>query len=133
MIETWIWPRLIASVAFLCVTYIPLQIAAIWRQRGFGRVGAVLPLLVMVPMIYGACQPAAYRDGSLFGMYFFCPYLPVMLYLAALATGNTAQCVNCGQTILRRSFRGLPRICPHCGKDRKASASSGDPLGSDHS
>lgn len=101
--EPWKWQQLLGTVAFLGITYIPLQCVAIWKCRGIARVAAALPLLVMVPMIIGACRPTAYENGSLFGMFFVCPYLPVMIYLIAVSLAGTR----------------LPKVCPHCGHKRR--------------
>lgn len=118
--EPWIWDRMIWSVGLLCLTYLPLQIAAIWRQRGVSRIAAGLPMLFMVPLLVGACRPDAYRDGSLFGMYFYCPYLPVMFYLAVAVLSVPPYCPHCGKMLRRRSFQRLPADCPHCGGTRDA-------------
>lgn len=49
---------------------------------------AALPLPFMIPIIVAGFQPSAYRDGSLYGMYFYCPYLPAMIYLIGLCLGS---------------------------------------------
>jgi hypothetical protein len=115
--EPWIVERMLWNVGFLCATYVPLQVAALWRQRGINRIAAAAPLLFMVPMIIGACSPDAYRDGSLFGMYFFCPYLPAMLYLSIAALSAPKLCPHCGKLIRRGSFQRTPTTCPHCARD----------------
>ena len=83
--EPWIWKQMLWTVGFLSATYLPLQCVVLWRSRGATRVAAALPLLVMVPMIVAGLRPDAYRSGSLYGMLFFCPYLPAMIYLVAVS------------------------------------------------
>ncbi|MDZ4686111.1 MAG: hypothetical protein SH850_13670 [Planctomycetaceae bacterium] len=101
--EPWMWPQMLWTVGFLCVTYLPLQCVALWKCRGVARVAAALPILVMIPMLYGAVQPLNYDDGSLFGMYFVCPYLPAMIYLVAVSLAGPR----------------LPKVCPHCGHKQR--------------
>ena len=50
-------------------------------------------------MIIAGLQPAAYHSGSLYGMFFFCPYLPAMIYLVAVSSAGPR----------------VPKVCPHCG------------------
>jgi hypothetical protein len=112
--EPWIRERMIWNVGFLVLTYVPLQAIALWRQRGANRIAAAVPMLFMVPMIIGASSADAYRDGSLFGMYYYIPYAPAMLYLAIAALSAPKSCRLCGQPIRRRSFRQTPQVCPRC-------------------
>lgn len=112
--ESWIWDRMVKAVTFLLVTYVPLQAFALWRQRRGYRFATAAPLLVMVPMIVGACTPGAYRDGSLFGMNYIFFYLPSMLYLIAAAISPPKLCPQCGRPISRRSFQRAPAVCRHC-------------------
>ncbi len=82
--EAGIWKDMLWTVGFLCVTYLPLQFIALRTCRGAARITAALPLLVMVPMIICGLQPSNFRDGSLYKLGFFCPYLPAMVYLVAV-------------------------------------------------
>jgi hypothetical protein len=102
------------AVGFLLVTYVPLQAFALWRQRRGYRIATAAPLLVMVPVIAGACTPGAYRDGSLFGMNYIFFYLPSMLYLTVAAISPPKLCPQCGRPISRRSFQRTPAVCRHC-------------------
>ncbi len=86
--ESWIWSRMLRAMGFLCATYLPLQGFALWKTRGLRRVMAALPLPFMIPIIVAGFQPSAYRDGSLYGMYFYCPYFPAMFYLIGLCLGS---------------------------------------------
>jgi len=104
--EPWMWQQMLWTVGFLCVTYLPLQCVALWKCRGVARVAAALPLLVMIPMLYGALQPLNYHDGSLFGMFFVCPYLPAIIYLVAVSLARPR----------------LSKVCPHCGHKRQATS-----------
>lgn len=112
--ESWIWDRMARAVGFLLVTYVPLQAFALWRQRRGYRIATAAPLLVMVPVIAGACTPGAYRDGSLFGMNYIFFYLPSMLYLTVAAISPPKLCPQCGRPISRRSFQRTPAVCRHC-------------------
>lgn len=112
--ETWIWHRMIRHVGFLLVTYFPLQTFALWRQRRGFPIATAAPLIVMVPMIAGACTPGAYRDGSLFGMNYIFFYLPSMLYLAGAAIWPPVLCPRCGKPISRSSFQRGPAVCRRC-------------------
>ncbi len=93
---------------------------------------AALPLLFMVPMIVAGLQPSAYRSGSLYGMFFFCPYLPAMIYLVAVASVGPRVpkvCPHCGHKPKTKSFRiaSSTANCEKCGKDlleRAAGAST---------
>jgi hypothetical protein len=76
------------TVGFLGITYVPLQCVVLWKCRGAARVAAALPLLFMVPMIIAGLQPSAYHSGSLYGMFFICPYLPAMIYLVAVSSAG---------------------------------------------
>lgn len=102
--EPWMWKQMLWTVGFLGITYVPLQCVVLWKCRGAARVAAALPLLFMVPMIVAGLQPSAYRSGSLYGMFFFCPYLPAMIYLVAVASVGPR----------------VPKVCPHCGHKPKA-------------
>lgn len=112
--ESWIWDRMVRSVGFLLVTYVPLQAFALWRQRRGYRFATAAPLPVMVPMIAGAFTPGAYRDGSLFGMNYIFFYVPSMLYLAGAAIRPPKLCPKCGRPISRRSFQHGPAVCQRC-------------------
>lgn len=127
--EPWKLQELLWTVAFLGITYIPLQCIAIWKCRGVMRVAAGLPLLVMIPMFVGAVQPLNYDTGSLYGMFFVCPYLPAMLYLIAVSLAGTRLpkiCPHCGHKRRIKSFQmtGASAKCEHCGKDMSDSAAS---------
>jgi hypothetical protein len=51
------------------VTYIPLQLAAIWAVRHpITRLAAALPMLKMLPVIIGGTKAYSYQDGSLYGI-----------------------------------------------------------------
>jgi len=106
--------QMLWNIGFLLATYGPLQVAAIWRQTGSHRVAAAAPLLVMVPMIVAAALPSSYADGSLFGMYYFVPYLPAMLYLIVAVLNVPRSCQQCGRPVQRRSFQSTPPLCPDC-------------------
>jgi len=119
--EPWIWKRMLWTVGFLCVTYLPVQFVALRQLRGVSRVAAALPLLFMVPMIYVGLQPATYRDGSLYGMYFICPYLPTMIYLLAVSYTDSRRpnvCPHCGHKARVKSFQMTrsATICEKCGQ-----------------
>ena len=97
--EPWMWKQMLWTVGLLGITYVPLQCVVLWKCRGAARVAAALPLLFMVPMIIAGLQPSAYHSGSLYGMFFICPYLPAMIYLVAVSSAGPR----------------IPKICPHCG------------------
>ncbi len=59
----------------------------------------------MVPMIICGLQPSNFRDGSLYKLGFFCPYLPAMVYLVAVLVDP------------RR-----PKVCPHCGRKTRVTS-----------
>ena len=120
--ELWKWQQLLWTAGFLGVTYIPLQIVAIWKCRGVARVAAALPLFVMVPLLVGAVQPVNYDTGSLFGMFCVCPYLPAMIYLSAVSLAGTQLpgiCPHCGHKTPVKSFQMTrsSSLCENCGKD----------------
>ena len=97
--EPWMWKQMLWTVGFLGITYVPLQCVVLWKCRGAARLAAAFPLLFMVPMIIAGLQPAAYHSGSLYGMFFICPYLPAMIYLVAVSSLGPR----------------IPKVCPHCG------------------
>ena len=70
--------------AFLLLTYGPLQMAALVCCKRWLCAAAALPLIVMVPIIISGADPNSHRDGSLYGLFIYFPYLPVMFYLAAI-------------------------------------------------
>lgn len=73
------------TMGFMLITYVPLQVAAIvMMKRLLWRIAAALPLIPMLPVIYAGLTPDAYRDGSLYGLVFYFPYAPAMVYLAIL-------------------------------------------------
>ena len=112
--------QMLWNVGFLCVTYAPLQILALWRCRGARRVFATLPLLPMVLMIGGALQARSYQDGSLFGMNYFFFYGPSMLWLGAVLVDprRPFTCPHCGKQVPVKSFQFMRSKgpCLHCGK-----------------
>ena len=119
--EPWIWKQMLWTVGFLSATYLPLQCVVLWRSRGATRVAAALPLLFMVPMIVAGLRPDAYRSGSLYGMFFFCPYLPAMIYLVAVSCVGPRRpsvCPHCGHKLRVRSFRPVRSAdeCEKCGQ-----------------
>jgi hypothetical protein len=69
---------------FFLLTYGSLQVAAIVFCKGWLRAVAVLPLIVMVPIIISGANPRSHADGSLYGLVMYVPYLPVMIYLAVI-------------------------------------------------
>lgn len=75
---------------------------------------AALPLLFMVPMIIAGLQPSDYHSGSLYGMFFICPYLPAMIYLVAVSSVGPRipkVCLHCCHKTRFKSF------CAKCGND----------------
>ncbi len=71
------------AMTFVLVTYLPLQLIAVLVVRGMvWRCAATLPLIVMLPVIYGGFNPAAYRNGSLYGIVYYVTYAPAMVCLA---------------------------------------------------
>ena len=83
---------------------------------------AALPLLFMVPMIIAGLQPSAYHSGSLYGMFFICPYLPAIIYLVAVSSVGPRVpkvCPHCGHTTRIKSFQMTrsTTLCTNCGKD----------------
>jgi len=108
------------TVLFLLLTYGPLQVAALWRSTGWKRIAAALPLLVMTPLIVAGGNPNTHRDGSLYGLYIVCPFLPVLIYLMGILIDPHANkpCPHCGHVERVRSFRFLSKRgpCTNCGK-----------------
>lgn len=81
--EAQLWDLMFRTMRFMLVTYVPLQVAAIViMKRLTWRIVAALPLIPMLPVIYAGMNRDAYRDGSLYGLVFYFPYAPVMVYLA---------------------------------------------------
>ena len=81
--EAQLWDLMFRTMRFMLVTYVPLQVAAIVMMKRLPwRIVAALPLIPMLPVIYAGMDRDAYRDGSLYGLVFYFPYAPVMLYLA---------------------------------------------------
>ncbi len=77
--------------AFLLLTYVPLQIAAIWAvQHPAARIAAGLPIVPMFPVMITGLQPQTHRDGSLYGLLLMMVYVPAMLYLAAFLLSGLA-------------------------------------------
>ena len=104
-------------VGFLGITYVPLQCVVLWKCRGAARVAAALPLLFMVPMIIAGLQPSSYHSGSLYGMFFFCPYLPAMIYLIAVSSVGFPGCGTwpvSNRSKLPRLLSGFSFDCPTC-------------------
>ena len=120
--EPWMWKQMLWTVGFLGITYVPLQCVVLWKCRGAARVAAALPLLFMVPMIIAGLQPSAYHSGSLYGMFFICPYLPAMIYLVAVSSVGPRVpkvCPHCGHTTRIKSFKMTrsTTLCANCGED----------------
>ena len=116
--EPWMWKQMLWTVGFLGITYVPLQCVVLWKCRGAARLAAAFPLLFMVPMIIAGLQPAAYQSGSLYGMFFICPYLPAMIYLVAVASAGPRVpniCPHCGHKVRVKSFQ-MTRSSTHCAK-----------------
>jgi ribosomal protein L37AE/L43A len=127
--EPGIWKQMLWTVGFLCATYLPVQFLALRKLRGAARVAAAVPLLFMAPMIVAGLRPEAYRDGSLYMMYFGCPYLPVMIYLLAVSyldPRRPSVCPHCGHKTRVRSFQRARSAgpCAKCGKDLSGNATA---------
>ena len=133
--EPAIWNDMLSTVGLLCATYLPLQFIALWRCRGAARVAAALPLLVMLPLIVVGLQPSNYRDGSLYKLGFFCPYLPVMIYLVAVLVDprRPKTCPHCGHARRVASFQRMrsATCCDKCGKSPFESAAAAQTPASD--
>jgi hypothetical protein len=118
--EDWLVQLAIRTTVFWLVTYVPLQAVALWRCTGWKRLAASLPLLPMAPILIAGANPNAHRDGSLYGMYVLCPFVPVALYLVGLLIDprKNRPCPHCGYEPRVRSFqiRRLTGPCPKCGK-----------------
>ena len=116
-----IWNDMAMTLIALCATYLPLQAFALWRRRGATRLAAAMPLLVMIPLIIAGLLPSNYEDGSLYKLGFFCPYLPVMIYLVMILIDprRPATCQSCGHTERVTSFqsRRTGKHCRKCGQD----------------
>ncbi len=120
--EPWMWKQMLWTVGFLGITYLPVQCVALWQSRGTKRVAAAVPLLFMVPIIIAGLKPSAYRSGSLYGMFFICPYLPTMIYLLAVSSVGPRRsivCPHCGHQPKTKSFRiaSSTKSCELCGKE----------------
>ena len=116
------WSETLWALGFLSITYLPLQVAALWNCRGGARVAAALPLIVMVPMWFGDFQPLDFDLGSRIAMYFVCPYLPAMAYLIVLSfvgIRRPSLCPHCGHKARTKSFQmtSCTTCCPKCGHD----------------
>lgn len=81
--DAHLWDTMFRTMRFMLVTYAPLQVAAIVMMKRLPwRIAAALPLIPMLPVIYAGMDRDVYRDGSLYGLVFYFPYAPVMIYLA---------------------------------------------------
>lgn len=113
--------QMLWNVGFLCITYVPLQILALWRCRGVRRVSAALPLPPMLLMIGAALQATSYRDGSLgFLMLYIFFYFPSMIWLGAVLVDprRPFTCPHCGKQVPVKSFQFMRSKgpCLQCGK-----------------
>ncbi|MDA1051416.1 MAG: hypothetical protein O3C40_13170 [Planctomycetota bacterium] len=89
--EAHLWAMMYRTMGFMLMTYVPLQVAAILMMKRLPwRIAAALPLIPMLPVIYAGMDRDAYRDGSLYGLVFYFPYAPVMVYLAILIFAGLA-------------------------------------------
>ena len=82
--EAHLVQRAVEYTALFLLTYGPLQVAALVFCKRWLRAVAALPLIVMVPIIISGANPNSHGDGSLYGLVIYVPYLPVMIYLAAI-------------------------------------------------
>jgi hypothetical protein len=113
--EDWMWSRMLWNVGFLGATYLPLQFVAIRRAKSrYSKIMAGLPLLVMVPVLVGAMSPNAYRDGSLFGMAYICPYLPSIIWLGVACLAADRPCPVCGTPLPKMALSRAGLKCPRC-------------------
>lgn len=113
----YIFHRMLNALAFLGVTYVPLQVYALWKCRGSRRVLAALPIPIMTLMILGAADRKAYEDGSLFGMNYIFFYLPSMLWLvgALCDPRSPTTCPKCGHVVPVKSFQFFrSKRCDKC-------------------
>lgn len=90
--EAHLGDMMFRTMRFMLVTYVPLQVAAIVMMKRLPwRIVAALPLIPMLPVIYAGMDRDAYRDGSLYGLVFYFPYAPVMVYLAFFCFAGLAR------------------------------------------
>ncbi|MBC8872530.1 MAG: hypothetical protein H8E44_24110 [Planctomycetes bacterium] len=83
--EAGLSDAMVRTMGFMLITYVPLQVAAVvMMKRLLWRIAAALPLIPMLPVIYVGFNLDTYRDGSLYGLAFYFPYAPAMVYLAAI-------------------------------------------------
>jgi hypothetical protein len=81
--EARLMEQMLQTMGFLLITWLPLQIAAIWIvKHPLARIGAALAIIPIIPILVTGFQTKTYRDGSLFGILFMGIYVPVMIYLA---------------------------------------------------
>lgn len=123
MMEDWIligdplWWRAIKAVAFLCLTYLPLQALAIYRQKGWpSKIVAGMPLVFMLPVIAGYFTKRAWQDGSLHGMSVFCLYVPSMIWVIAGSMLKDRKCARCGRPLPSLTLTRAGLACPDCPK-----------------
>lgn len=77
------------NAGLVLLVYGAPQAFAIYVQKGVAKkLIAAAPLLFMAPLFVGLCNPNAYRDGSLVGMYFICPGVPALVYVIATLLGG---------------------------------------------
>ncbi|MEQ1824752.1 MAG: hypothetical protein ABL921_02355 [Pirellula sp.] len=70
-------------MTFVFITYVPLQVAAVWAvKHPIARLAALLPIVPMIRVILVGMQPYAYNGGSLYGIMLMFVQVPAMLYLA---------------------------------------------------
>ena len=82
--EAHLVQRAFQYTGFFLLTFGSLQVAALMFCKGWLRAVAALPLIVMVPIVIAGANPNSHRDGSLYGLVVYVPYLPVMVYLAVV-------------------------------------------------
>lgn len=117
MMGDGMWWRAIQAVAFLCVTYLPLQALAIYRQKGWvSKVVAGMPLVVMLPIIAAYFTKRAWQDGSLHGMNAFCLYVPSMVWVIAGSLLHDRKCAQCGKPLPSLTLTRAGLACPVCSK-----------------
>jgi hypothetical protein len=123
MMEDWVligdplWWRAIQAVAFLCLTYLPLQALAIYRQKGWpSKIVAGMPLVFMLPVIAAYFNKSVWQDGSLHGMSAFCLYVPSMVWVIAGSMLYDRKCAQCGGPLPSLALTRAGLACRNCSK-----------------
>ena len=115
-----LWWRAINAVAVWCVTYLPLQALAIYRQKGWAsKIVAGMPLVFMLPVLAAYFTKKVWQDGSLHGMGVLCLYVPSMVWVIAGSLLYGRKCAQCGRPLPSLTLTQAGLACPDCPKADK--------------